>query len=143
MQGQVTLTRRIHFSVANKGRRQIQTGPQPARDVPDGRVPRIARLMALAIKFDQMLASGDVRDQAELADLGHVTRARMTQIMNLLYLAPDIQEDILFLPYVRQGNDPVTERDVRPIAALPEWSCQRPLWTRLLGHANACAYNDL
>jgi hypothetical protein len=39
-----------------------------------------------------------IRDYAELARLGRVTRARMTQIMKLLDLAPDIQEQILFLP---------------------------------------------
>jgi hypothetical protein len=45
-----------------------------------------------------------------LADLGHVTRARVCQIMNLLQLAPDIQEAILFLPRVEGGRDPIKER---------------------------------
>ena len=35
-----------------------------------------------------------------------VTRARMTQIMNLLNLAPDIQEELLLLPPVTEGRDP-------------------------------------
>ena len=60
------------------------------------RLPRIARLMALAIKFDGMLREGVVTDYADLARLGSVTRARMTQIMNLLNLAPDIQEQMIF-----------------------------------------------
>lgn len=76
-----------------------------------GRVPRGSKLMALAIKFDQMIRDGVVADQAELARLGHVTRARVTQIMNLLNLAPDIQEALLFLPRVAAGPDPVQERE--------------------------------
>ncbi len=51
--------------------------------------------MALAIKFQEMVDHGEVCDYAELARLGYVTRARITQIMNLLNLAPEIQEDIL------------------------------------------------
>jgi len=86
--------------------------------------------MALAIKFDGLLRSGAVRDQAELADLGHVTRPRVTQIMNLLHLAPDIQEELLHLPRILRGCDPVTERHVRPIAAEVEWAKQRMMWAK-------------
>ena len=67
----------------------------------DGPIPRIARLMALAIRFEGLLREGTIRDHAELARLGRVTRARMAQIMRLLNLAPDIQEQILFLPLVQ------------------------------------------
>ena len=65
-----------------------------------------------------------------LAKLGQVSRARMTQIMNLLNLAPDIQEEILFLPRVEKGRDPVGERDVRKIVAEVEWGKQREVWKR-------------
>jgi hypothetical protein len=44
-----------------------------------------------------------------------VTRARLTQIMNLLNLAPDIQEAILFLPAITTGDDPLHERQLRPV----------------------------
>lgn len=54
--------------------------------------------MALAIRLEGSISEGIVADQAELARRGHVTRARLTQIMNLLGLAPEIQEEILFLP---------------------------------------------
>src|SRR5713226_8035601 len=67
------------------------------RDGPPTRVPRIARLMALALKFEQLIRQGVVTDYAVLATLGRVSRARVTQIMNLLNLAPDVQEQILFL----------------------------------------------
>ncbi len=131
MPDELTITKKIHFSMANKGRREIKPGPAPVTDTPDGRVPRISRLMALAIKFDRLIAEGAIRDQAQLAELGHITRARVTQIMNLLYLAPDIQEAILHLPRVSSGKDPITERDLRPIAAETNWRRQRQLWERL------------
>jgi hypothetical protein len=140
MPDELTLTKKIHFSMANKGKREIKPGPVPVTDTPDGRVPRISRLMALAIKFDRLIAEGAVRDQAQLAELGHVTRARVTQIMNLLYLAPDIQDAILHLPRVTSGKDPITERDLRPIAAESNWAIQRRLWTRLaVATANSAA----
>jgi hypothetical protein len=88
--------------------------------------------MALAIHFDGLLRRGDVKDLAELARVGHVTRARVTQIMNLLMLAPDIQEQILFLPEVHEGRDPVKEWQVRQVAAEPVWERQHAKWGRLV-----------
>ena len=68
----------------------------------------------------------------QLARLKNVSRARITQITNLTLLAPDIQETILFLPRVRSGRDPITERQLRPIAAEPDWARKREMWSRLL-----------
>jgi hypothetical protein len=82
----------------------------------------------LAIRFDQLIRDGVVADQAELARVGHVSRARLTQIMNLLNLAPDIQEEILHLPKFERGRDPVSERALRPIAAVVDWREQRRMW---------------
>lgn len=90
-----------------------------------GRIPRVARLMALAIRLDEMLQRGEVRSQRELAEVARVTPARLTQILNLLHLAPDIQEALLFLPPVVVGRDPVTERQLRRVASEPSWSVQR------------------
>ncbi len=84
--------------------------------------------MALAIRFDSLVREGAVSTQAELAAVGHVTRARVTQIMNLLHLAPDIQESILFLPAVHRGRDPVSEHDLRQICSLVSWRDQRRAW---------------
>jgi hypothetical protein len=66
-----------------------------------------------------------------LARLGHVTRARMTQIMNLLNLAPDIQEEILFLGPVSQGRDSAWERRIRPFTSLVDWHLQRQMWDEM------------
>ena len=93
-----------------------------------GKLPRVTRLMALAIKFDGLIREGVVRDYADLAGLGHVTRARMTQVMNLLNLAPDVQEDLLFLPKMMSGRDPVSERNLRRITAMVRWDRQRKAW---------------
>ena len=101
------------------------------KDVSRGRTPWISKLMALAIRFEQLIRDGVVADQAELARLGHVSRARVTQIMNLLNLAPDIQEELLFLPPVESGKDPVTERELRDIVAVPDWRKQRRMWAEM------------
>jgi hypothetical protein len=121
-----TIQRKVHFQQGRRGRKQLRDGEPEVKL--SGRVLRVTRLMALAIRFDQLIRDGSVADQAELARLGHVTRARLTQIMNLLCLAPDIQEDILLLSAPNRGRDAITERQLRPIAAMANWSRQRQLW---------------
>ena len=128
----LTVTSNVHFTKATKGKREIAAGPALKLAAPlPGRIPRISRLTALAIRFDDLLRRGEVKDYAELARLGHVTRARVTQIMNLLYLAPDIQEALLFLPAVEAGHDPIKEWQVRPVAAEVVWERQRTCWKAL------------
>jgi hypothetical protein len=89
-------------------------------------IPRLARLLALAIKFQAMVERGEVRDYADLARLGYVTRARLTQIMNLLLLAPDLQEQLLF------SVTTVEERRLRNVVKLVEWREQRRCFTLAL-----------
>ena len=128
----LTLECKVHFRSARHGRRRLTAGqaPEPTA-VPQGRVPHVTRLMALAVRLRGLLEAGEVTDYAELARLGHVTRARVTQIMNLTLLAPDLQEQVLFLPLVHAGRSPITEHDLRPIAAESEWPKQRRLWGHL------------
>lgn len=117
--------------VASGGNR-IATNP-PVRPVPlAGRIPRISKLMALAIRFEGLLRSGVISDQTELARLAQVTQPRMTQIMNLLYLASDIQEQILFLPRVLKGTDPIHEKMLRPLTAQIDWRQQRETWSQII-----------
>jgi hypothetical protein len=87
--------------------------------------------MALAIRFDSLVRSGAVKDHAELARLGHVTRARISQIMSLINLAPAIQEALLYLPLTLRGRDPLALRDILPVALEPDWRRQRRMWTRV------------
>jgi hypothetical protein len=117
----------VMLPVRQQRRTQAGTEPRP-ESLP--RIPRISRLMALAIKFREMVDSGTVRDYADLARLGYVTRARITQIMNLLLLAPDIQEHLLFL-YAEPGAPLATERELRTIATRACWEEQRKLWNGL------------
>lgn len=104
--------------------------PKPAVVVSPGRVPRVARLLALSHKIERLVREGALRDYADAARLGHVSRARMSQVMGLLNLAADIQEAILFLPPTTAGHDPIGERDVRPIAGELSWKRQREMWRR-------------
>jgi hypothetical protein len=121
----------VHFGRGvHRGHRRVEPGPGPA-DRPTGRVPRVAKLMALVIRFEGLVRAGVVKDHAELARLGHVTRARISQLMNLLNLAPDIQEQLLFLAPVRAGRDPICLRDLQPVALTPDWQKQRKMWASL------------
>ncbi len=87
--------------------------------------------MALALKFEKMVRDEAVTDYAELAEVGHVTRARMSQIMALTNLAPDIIETLLFLPRVESGRDPIILAQLAPIAQLLDWRLQRRMWNHL------------
>ena len=130
----LTVDRPFQIGTGDRGRRTVgRRDAAPAPEAPPGRVPRITRLMALAIRFDAYLRDGVVRDHAELARLGHVTRARITQIMNLNQLCPSIQEAILNMPQTVNGRDPIRERHVRPIVAEADWEAQRRLWRQIIG----------
>jgi DNA invertase Pin-like site-specific DNA recombinase len=111
-----------------------ETASAQAESKPCG-VPRITRLLALALKFEGLLQQGVVKDYAELARLGHVSRARVTQIMNLLSLAPDIQQQILSWAQKAPGRQSVRETSVRALSSEVIWSRQREQWkTWFAGH---------
>ena len=104
----------------------------PRRDVaPTGRVPRVARLLALAHRIDSMVRGGEIADYAEAARRLGLTRARVTQITNLLLLAPEVQEAVLGMPEVASGRDPITERQLRPVASEPNWNNQIEMWRKI------------
>jgi hypothetical protein len=92
---------------------------------------RIARALALAHALQARLDAGEFRDYAEMAKALGFTRGRVTQVMDLLLLAPDIQEEILFLPASQSGRDAITLRHLQPIARVPFWTKQRRLWHQL------------
>jgi len=111
-----TIERRVHFRQGGRGR-GIEVHDAPPPDQVPGRVPRVSKLMALALHLDGLMQSGAVSSYAELGRLGHVTRARICQIMNLTCLAPDLQEALLFLPRTQGGRDRIILADLQPIAA--------------------------
>ena len=130
MSGNKEVTYALDFCAGRKGLGGHTTFPserQPPDGAGAGSIPRIARLMALAIRFEGLVRNKTVRDYAELARLGRVTRARVTQIMKLRYLAPDIQEQILFLPNVQGLN----ERNLRPVVNRIDWDEQRRLFRKI------------
>lgn len=125
----LTVTAHVRFTRGRKGARELRTTPETPRV--RGRVPRIARLMALAIHFDDLLRRGVVANYADLARLGQVTRARVSQIMALTNLAPDIQEAILHMPRVEQGRATLVLRDLLPVAQIADWNGQRGVWCEM------------
>ena len=82
--------------------------------------------MALAIKFQDMVDRGEVRDYADLARLGYVSRARVTQIMNLMNLHPEIQEELLF-----SGASLPAEHSLRAVIIQVDWQTQLQVWRHL------------
>jgi hypothetical protein len=96
-------------------------------------VPRVSRLLALALRLDELVRAGVIADYATLAELAHVSRARISQIMNLLVLAPAIQEALLFLSRTERGRDLIHLRQLQPLAAVLDWGQQRHLWRTLQG----------
>src|SRR5262245_6401814 len=127
----MTITKKVHFARGSRGEKRMADKARASETAPAGRIPRVARLMALAIRLDALLRAGTVSDVTELARLAHVTQPRMTQILNLTLLAPDIQDQLLFLPPVVSGRDPLNERALRPVAAAVSWRRQRELWRQL------------
>jgi len=107
-------------------------GPVPvAPNRPKGRLPRITRYMALAIYYEDLIRKGHVHDYAEIARLGHVTRARVTQIMNLRLLATDIQDSLLSLPRITSGQNGLSLRLLQSISLQSDWKKQRKRWADL------------
>jgi hypothetical protein len=96
-----------------------------------GRASRIARMLALAWHVEGLVRAGTVSSYAAAAKLGHVSRARMSQIASLLNLAPDLQEYLLFLQRPARGRQALTLRQVLNVAAALDWHEQRRRWRKL------------
>ncbi|MCU1338461.1 MAG: Resolvase domain protein [Bryobacterales bacterium] len=112
---------RFEFHLASANRR----GARGASRLRQGRIPRVSRLMALAVKFERSVRTHRFRDYAEIARLGKASRSRLSQIGSLMNLAPSIQEALLFLPRTVQGHDRITEKQMREIARLVDWERQQ------------------
>ncbi len=92
---------------------------------------RIARQLALAHALQRRVNDGEFSDYADMARSLGFTRARVTQIMDLLLLAADIQEEILFLE-VTPGAQPISERVLREgVLRSLLWVDQRRAWASL------------
>jgi hypothetical protein len=126
----------FQFSIKQRGRgakkRIVEGAAQSDESKPAlERIPRISRYMALAIHFEDLIKQGVVTDYADLARLGHVTRARVTQIMNLRLLSPELQEQLLFLE-LKTANESLNQLEtLQSVACDPSWQNQRKRWLGL------------
>ena len=102
-------------------RKRFAVTSQPG---PVHRPARVAVTLALAHRIRQEILSGEVQDQAAAARNLGLTRARLTQILDLANLAPDLQEEILFLEAI-DGREPLRERALRGVVRVTTWADQR------------------
>jgi hypothetical protein len=140
MNGKLTINRSFHVKVRRNGSKRLEDGPAVVK--PTGRIPRITRLLALAHRCRDLVRDGIIINQSELAHYGQISTTRMSQIMWLDNLAPDIQVKILGLPRTVCGRDAILEREVRPIAKTHDWGDQRTMWSELLNRTEAVVPTD-
>ncbi len=127
----VNHTRRARSMEERPGPREPPQGPKPGP-----RIPRITRLMALAIKLQEMIDRGEIQDYVDIARLGYITRARASQIMNLTLLAPDIQEALLYVFDTKSKGLQIVERDLRRVSKIVDWCEQRQELSDVLGNTD-------
>ena len=125
--GPRVVTGQLHRVQRGHGKRFVQE-PPPG---PVHRPARVAVMLALAHKIQQAIDRGQVRDQAEVARRLGFTRARLTHLLDLRLLAPDLQEQVLLLEAV-DGVQPLSERVLRRVAHVVDWSAQRAAWRQVI-----------
>jgi len=128
----ITVVRPVHFRSRAHGRRVASTSPSPLARLPATRVPRISRLMALAIVLDRRLRAGEFESISEMARHFCVSQPRATQLLNLTLLTPDIIESLLFLSGSVSEQAALTEKALRGSAAIAAWDLQRRALTSIL-----------
>ena len=124
---------RLQSTVRQINRAPKKIAPAAAPVAERGRLPRITQVLALALQFQEMIDRGEIQRHADLARLGCVSRERISQLMALTWLAPDIQEEILRLPQMPGGRFPVSEGALRKMARLPLWGDQQQEWRQITG----------
>lgn len=103
----------------------------PVVRLPVRRAAKVAHMLALAHHIDRAINEGRFKDRATVARYLEMTRARITYLMQLTLLAPDIQETILHL-YSVDGSEPLSERALRPVVRAGAWARQREIWARTI-----------
>ena len=127
--------RRIFTSYLFRGRNGSdvvfsQEPPPPPPEVVR-RPARVARMLALAHRLQRAIQRGEYDDRADLARQFGVTRARVTQLLNLTLLAPDIQAAVLKLEAI-DGVQPTSERALRAVVGAVDWGVQRRRWDQMV-----------
>jgi len=121
--------------------RVARNGKPARRPIPpaEPRPAPVAVVLARALDWKRRIESGEAESQAAIAREHGLTRARVTQIMNLTLLAPDIQQEVLALK-TRYANHPVTERKLRQVAHVGDWAAQRVRFAQLVAQADRRAH---
>ena len=122
------VTGQLHRVQRRRGK-GFAPAPPPA---PVGRPARVAVMLTLAHQIQSAIDRGEIPSQAEAARKLGLTRARLTQLLDLTLLAPDVQERVLALESVG-GTEPLSERVLRPVARAPSWAEQRTLFESARG----------
>ena len=118
------------ISFKSKRVRQVERKVRREKNLSRKHPIRAARLLALAHDIQYRIDTGEFKDYAEVARHHNLTRARLTQIMNLLLLAPDIQDEILHME-AEAGREPISARDLRRVLVSLDWGEQRRVWFKL------------
>jgi hypothetical protein len=124
-----TLTRRVAADQVITAVPEPRGKPKPPRKT---KTPRVVELLRMAIEWQRQLDAREVETRAEIARREGVTRARVTQIMAMLRLVPEIRERILALPD-RVGPPVISERSLRPIVRVEDPDEQRLRYRNLTG----------
>jgi hypothetical protein len=124
---------RVVTGELHRVRRGCRKGFVPeAPPAPFRRPARVAVMLALAHQIQRKIDRGEIPDQAAAARRLELTRARLTQLLDLTLLGPDVQERVLALESVG-GTEPLSERVLRPVARAPSWVEQRTLFESARG----------
>ncbi len=116
----------LELSVVREQSRRVRL----REDVPDrkrARPLRAARMLAMAHEIERLIAEGAFLDRADAAQKLGFTRARISQLLDLTLLAPDLQERLLTME-TTEGADPITEHGLRVVVAKASWRKQREAW---------------
>lgn len=116
----------LELSVVREQSRRVQL----REDVPDrkrSRPLRAARMLAMAHEIERLITEGAFADRADAARKLGFTRARISQLLDLTLLAPDLQERLLTME-TAEGADPITEHRLRTVVAMTSWRGQREAW---------------
>ena len=117
-------SKKLPFNISNQINSEIKT-------VNIGTVPRVKRLLALAYHYDKILAENPNISQNKLASLLPITRARLTQILNLNFLSNHIKSEIMDMPNTFKGKDRISTKIVVKISQELEWDVQNEKWERM------------
>lgn len=126
----ITMEYKVEFTKKPRNGRVKKGGGECDSDPSDPSVHKISRLMALAIKMDRLVRE-ECYTYSDLAKMGKVSRSRISQIMSLLNLAPDIQEEMLFLNPKDARRAHVAAPRMRKIAGKIDWERQRGIWAKV------------